>query len=184
MIFSHSKRIYFEEQSGVPHRAYHVSAISFPKESRKDYNPRLSIRLEQPRFNMRALWRREKDDIRLFMKNGHDQYVKSVVSLYLPYGLKTDRSYRYYELPPGQERVEKVPLILDRVDIRNRTYHMVVSYEAYGVHYSEQVEGEVQVQERPVIFRTFTFISIAVLLLLFTGIYLHGRKARNSCPGS
>jgi hypothetical protein len=172
-------RVTFEEQSGLTHRVYHVFPLSYRRGPVSLYQPRLSVCLGEPVFNIRAFWGR-KAHMRLCMGNGYDEPVRPLVFFYLPEGLKTDEPYRCYELDPGQERRDEIPLVIHRSELQDRKYYLVVSYEHDGIHYSEQLEGKVNVEERHVMFRAYLVFGLGALLVLFATLYLHHRKSSSS----
>ena len=163
-------RVSFEEQSGRPHRVYHFSRLSYPQKRRGEYRPALSLRLEPPVFNTRGFWG-NKGNLKLFLKNGHVERISPSVFLYLPDGFRTYEPNRYYQLDPGEERVDIIPLTMDTSMRNDVIYHAVVWYEEKGVHYSELIKGKIRVQEKPVYFRWYLILSTVCLVLISVVVY-------------
>lgn len=170
-------RIIFEEQSGRPHRAYHFLEIPYRLEQSRNYDPGLALHLDSPLFNTKAFWQ-PGGNIRLFLKNGHNSPIKPFVSFYLPDGFMTREPNRYYELSPGEERMETVRLTRDPSVRQDRAYNVVVWYEQNEIHYSQHVEGRIRVEERPVYLKWYLLLGTAVLVILFLVKYSCNRRGR------
>jgi len=167
-------RVNFEEQSGSSHRAYNFIEIAYRLDQGISYAPGLNLDLDSPLFNTKAFWN-PRGKIRFFMKNGHQSAIKPSVSFYLPDGFTTPEPDRHYELFPGDEIKEIIPLTIDPSVRKDRTFHVVSWYEHNGLHYSQHVKGRIRVEERPVIFKGYVLFGTGVLAILFVVTYYRGR---------
>lgn len=170
-------RVSFEEQSGIPHRAFHFIEIPYHPDQIRHDDPGLTLHLESPFFNTKAFWG-SKGKIRLSMKNGHKKTIKPYIVFYLPNGFITPESERLYELSPAEERVDIIPLARDSLVREESTYTVVSWYEQNGVHLSQRVEGKIRIEERPIYFRWYIVSGVISLAIIFGVIYYRGRGRR------
>lgn len=167
-------RVNFEEQSGRPHQAYHIFEIPYRLDMVSSCNSRLSLNLDHPVFNPKAFWQPE-GKIRLLMKNVYKEAIKPYLTLYLPDGFYARKPDRFYELSPGEENRDIIPLIMDPLVMQDCTYHVVIWYEQNGIHYSHHIKGKIRVEERPVYFKWYLLIASTALIILFVVIYYRNR---------
>jgi len=174
-------RVSFEEQSGRAHRAYHFSRISYRLDRKGAYKPALSFRLEPPVFNTKAFFG-HKGKLKLFLENSHARRISPSIFLCLPDGFRAYEPNRYYQLGPGEERTDMIPITMDRSVRKGGVYHAVLWYEVNGLHYSELIKGRIGVEERPVYFTWYLVLSTVCLVLLSVVVYYLNRREKRISP--
>ncbi|MFH1351670.1 MAG: hypothetical protein ABII26_12165 [Pseudomonadota bacterium] len=170
-------RVSFEEQGGRPHTVYYFFEVSHLLDQADDYKPHMTLRLTTPLFNTKALWV-SGGKSRLFMRNDHTGILRPTVIFYLPDGFTTREPERLYELSPGQERGDTIPLIRDPSVRQDQIYHVVAWYEHKGVHYSHHIEGQIKVVERPFLFKAYVIMCIGILVIVFLILFFYDRKKK------
>ena len=168
-------RARFEERSGKRHKAYHFFEVFYNMDQASKYDSRLYLQLKVPVFNTKALWQRN-GNIRLSMKNDFPETVRPNIAFYPSDGFTIQKPIAGYELSPGENKVEVIPLSKDASVTQNGTYHLVVWYEYDGVHYSHRLQQNILVEERPLYFRWYLVFGAISSMIIFGIILYHSRK--------
>ena len=167
-------RIFFEERNGLSHRAYHFFEISHAPDRAIKTDQRLSLQTKAPLFNKKAFWQ-SSGKLRITFRNGFQDPITPVVSLYLPDHFRSTKPHGKYRITPAEERSEFIPILSDSPPLGNRPYHLVVWYEHEGVHYSHHLKGSIRVEEKAVYFRWYVLLGL-ISVIVFLGITLSGSR--------
>jgi hypothetical protein len=167
-------RIDFTEQNGVAHRVHHFSPIRIKPQSIKNELIAVKIELQAPRFNRKSFWH-PQGKFELTLKNNLSSPLETAVVFFLPDGTAMKEPEKNITLQAHEKRVEKIPLSLDSSVNADRTYHLVAWYEVDGIHYSQQIDGMIKVEEVPFYFQSFLILA-AILFFGFLAIAIFQQR--------
>ncbi|RJR44281.1 MAG: hypothetical protein C4576_13170 [Desulfobacteraceae bacterium] len=171
-------RVNFEEQGGAPHRAFEFVKIPFGQVDGLESS--LSVELEGPVINTRALWG-SGSAIRVSLKNGHKKSIRPLVSFYFPDGVSSTEPEKSFELQSGEEKHGKIPLTVHAGSVSAIPFHAVVTYEMEGTHYSTLANGKIRLEARPFLFKAFAVAGVMVLIILVgRTVYVSGKGRKSA----
>ncbi len=169
-------RLTFAGQEGEKHRAYHFSPFTYGTGGKAMAPPPVTLGLESPSFNLKALLQ-ETRKVGVILKNSLQKPVKVFVTYYLPDGFATPEPEKFYDLGPGEEKKEEIPLTFDPKAFQSPAYQAVVWYEIDGVRYAERADGQIAVEEKPVMVQLFAGLVIAIILAV-AAVLLYRKRVR------
>ena len=159
-------RVDFEEESGTPHRVYHMVPLRYPADGAGPSAPFPTLKLTSPEFNRKAFWDK-KGDIGLRVENGGKETLVLKARLFLPDGLSSPRPETTLSLEPETEEIRHFPVRLTGSNKTIFPYHVVAWYEGERLHHSRLLTGKIVTVERPVYFKWFVMGSGVLLGIVF-----------------
>ena len=159
-------RVDFEEESGAPHRVYHMAPIAYLTDEKVPSDPSLTLELTSPEFNRKAFWDR-KGDIELHVKNEGKEKKVLKTWLFLPDGISSPEPNGTLSLAPESEEIQRFPVQLTGNNETIFPFHVVAWYENERFHYSRLLTGNVITVEKPIYFKWFVMGSGVLLGILF-----------------
>ena len=174
-------RVDFEEESGAPHRVYHMAPIAYLTDEKVPSDPSLTLELTSPGFNRKAFWDR-KGDIELHVKNEGKEKKVLKTWLFLPDSISSPEPNGTLSLAPESEEIQSFPVQLTGNNETIFPYHLVTWYENERFHHSRLLTGNIISVEKPVYFKWFVMgsgvLSGILFLLIVTGLFV--RRHRES----
>jgi|GEM_PF-1701092 len=168
--------IFFEDLSGRRHNAYRFLPLNHRIDHDDKDDPRISIRLNSPRFNLRSPFRLS-EKLRITVENETQKSIQPNLELYLPDGITCVQSSIQTMLLPEEKKIKEVNIQGDRSAITGTQIVAVAWWQLNGRIYSTKSEVEMVIDHEPILFHWYlTFSTILLSLLLLRAVIIHHRS--------